>query len=91
MFKLFDLRSIRLRILRPAAWEDDFYFWNTETDETTWDIEVGVPRLDGDIPSRQAVACFTWFYTPNYYRVWNASARGPLRGRSIMVQKHFRP
>ena len=46
-FKLFDLRSFWLR---PAALEDDFYYWNTETDESTWDIEVGMPCLDGDIP-----------------------------------------
>ena len=25
--------------------QDDFYFWNTETDETTWDIEVGAAMV----------------------------------------------
>ena len=69
-FKLFDLRSIWLR---PSAWEDDFYYWNTETDETTWDIEVGVPRLDGDIPVAPSSMFHIGFgvdFWPQWWILW---------------------
>jgi hypothetical protein len=32
-------------VVSSVPLQDDFYFWNTQTDETTWDIEARGPGL----------------------------------------------
>eukprot|EP00435_Cladocopium_sp_Y103_P000248 s2961_g1.t1 len=41
-----------------VAYEDDFYFWNTQTDETTWDIEDCFASIT---PREEVVAPATGF------------------------------
>lgn len=45
-------------VVSSVPLQDDFYFWNTQTDETTWDIEARGPRLG--LPRLHSDYCTGW-------------------------------